>query len=81
MLESSQRGGARMAFWNKKKGQEFKRMDQIIQQHPGISPAELARQLKTSRSTILRRLPSVEEAGYLYYEDDEGGLWPFKGKK
>ena len=68
-----------MAFWQKKKN-EFERMDEVIQDNPGISPAKLAKQLKAARSTILRRLPSVEEAGYLYYEDEKGGLWPFSRK-
>ena len=65
-----------MAFWSKKI-EEFEEMDQVIQEHPGISAAELARELEVERSTILRRLPSLEEAGYLYYEDEEGRLWPF----
>ncbi len=66
-----------MAFWQKKKD-EFERMDDLIQTTPGISLAEIARQLNKARSTISRRLPGAEEAGYLYYEDDRGGLWPFK---
>lgn len=66
-----------MAFWSKKTD-EFKAMDQVIQEHPGISAAELARELEVERSTVLRRLPSLEEAGYLYYEDEEGRLWPFE---
>lgn len=66
-----------MAFW-KRKQEEFETMDQVIQEHPGISPAELARELDVERSTITRRLPSLEEAGYLYYEDDEGRIWPFE---
>jgi len=53
---------------------------QIIQQRPGMRPAELARMLGVSRSTVLRRLPSLEEAGYLLYEDRSGGLWPFSEK-
>lgn len=68
-----------MAFWQKKKD-EFEEMDDLIQTTPGISLAQIARQLDKARSTITRRLPSMEEAGYLYYEDDEGGLWPFKRK-
>lgn len=68
-----------MAFWQKKKD-EFEEMDDLIQTAPGISLAQIARQLDKARSTITRRLPSMEEAGYLYYEDDEGGLWPFKRK-
>jgi DNA-binding IclR family transcriptional regulator len=65
-----------MAFW-KRKQEEFEVMDQVIQENPGISQAELAEQLDVERSTIMRRLPSLEEAGYLYYEDEEGRLWPF----
>ena len=64
-------------FFSKKQG-EFEEMDRIIRQRPGISQAELARELGVAPSTISRRLPSVEEAGYLYSEDDQGGLWPFK---
>lgn len=69
-----------MAFWRKKQ-EEFEEMDDVIQTNPGISASGIARILRKSRSTITRRLPSVEEAGYLYYEDDEGGLWPFKRRK
>ena len=66
-----------MAFWHKK-GDEREEMDRAIRRNPGIRPAELARQLGVSRSTVQRRLPSMEEAGYLYSEDERGGLWPFR---
>ena len=69
-----------MAFWNKKQD-EYDTMDEVIQNNLGISQAELARELEVERSTISRRLPSMEEAGYLYYEDEDGGLWPFRRKK
>jgi DNA-binding IclR family transcriptional regulator len=52
-------------------------MDRIIREEPGIRPAELARRLDVARSTVIRRLPSMEEAGYRYAEDEVGGLWPF----
>ena len=68
-----------MAFWLKKKT-DFEAMYELIQAHPGIRPAELARMLGVSRSTVIRRLPSMEEAGYLLYEDRRGGLWPFYEK-
>ncbi len=68
-----------MAFWTKKQS-EYEEMYDIIRQHPGIRPGELARRLGMSRSTILRRLPSMEEAGFLLYEDRSGGLWPFQEK-
>lgn len=68
-----------MAFWRKKQD-DFEITDELIQQQPGISQAQIARQLDVQRSTVARRLPSMEEAGYLYYEDDGGGLWPFRKK-
>ena len=69
-----------MAFWESKRT-EREEMDRLIQQNPGTRPAELARQLGISRSSVQRRLPSMEEAGYLYSEDERGGLWPFKDQK
>ncbi|NOZ29926.1 MAG: winged helix-turn-helix domain-containing protein [Chloroflexi bacterium] len=68
-----------MTFWSRKQT-EFEEMYEMICQRPGIKSAELARLLGVSRSTIARRLPSLEEAGYLLYEDDRGRLWPFSGK-
>lgn len=69
-----------MAHWRNKEP-ELDRMDALIREQPGIRPADLARELGVARSTVSRRLPSLEEAGYLYAEDDEGGLWPFLSKK
>jgi DNA-binding IclR family transcriptional regulator len=65
-----------MAFWRKKR-RDMERMDRIIKENPGITAAQLARELDVARSTVTRRLPSMEEAGYLYTEDARGGLWPF----
>lgn len=69
-----------MAFWKTKRS-EYEAMDRVIQENPGISPARLARSLGVARSTVLRRLPSLEEAGYLYSEDNRGRLYPFKRVK
>jgi Mn-dependent DtxR family transcriptional regulator len=69
-----------MAFWRKKE-QEFEMVDRMVNEHPGIKPAEIAKQLEVSPSTITRRLPSLEEIGYLYSEDERGGLWPFGRRK
>jgi len=66
-----------MTFWNKKDA-EYRQMQQIIEKQPGIKPIKLAENLGVAPSTVLRRLPSLEEAGYLLYEDDRGGLWPFR---
>ncbi len=69
-----------MAFWRKNES-NFEAMDQVIQRNPGISSSELARRFDVQRSTVTRRLPSLEEAGYLYYEDERGRLWPFGRRK
>jgi len=69
-----------MVFWNTKRN-TYEEMDRIIQKNPGIKPAEVARLLGVARSTIQRRLPSLEEAGYLYSEDAKGGLHPFRRVK
>ncbi len=66
-----------MPFWSKNQA-EFVEIDRLIRQQPGIRPAQIAERLGVARSTITRRLPSLEEAGFLYSEDARGGLWPFK---
>lgn len=63
-------------FWQKK-DPSFAEMDQLIRKNPGMLPSELAKILNVPRSTIMRRLPSLEEAGYYYFEDETGRLWPF----
>jgi DNA-binding transcriptional ArsR family regulator len=73
------RGGV-MPFWNKKEA-EFEEMAEKIEEQPGISASELARQLGVPTSTVTRRLPSLDEAGILLSEDEKGGLWPFKKRK
>ncbi len=65
-----------MAFW-KKKEVDFTEMNSVIEEHPGMTAAELARILEVERSTITRRLPSMDEAGFYLYEDDDGGLYRF----
>jgi len=65
-----------MAFWQKKQP-DYEETGRIVHEQPGITPAELARELGGFRSTVIRRLPALEEAGILLAEDDEGGLWPF----
>ena len=66
-----------MAHWRKKEA-EFEHVDTLIRRNPGIRPAGIARWLGVARSTVIRRLPSLEEAGFLYSEDRRGGLWPFR---
>lgn len=59
------------------------RLEQLyrtIAQHPGRRAAEIARLLGWHRSQVTRMLPDLEEQGYLLYEDEQGRLWPFKGR-
>ena len=65
-----------MAFWRKKEP-EFDEVDRVIRQGNGVRAADIARETRTERSTVSHRLASMADAGYLYYEDDEGRLWPF----
>lgn len=67
-----------MAFWRKKANQEFREMAAQLAAQPGVTPSQLARQLGVPTSTVTRRLPSLEEAGILLYEDEQGRLWPYQ---
>lgn len=66
-----------MAFWRRKTHEEFGHMAAIIAQQPGLTAGELARALGVPTSTVTRRLPSLEEAGILLYEDEAGRLWRY----
>jgi hypothetical protein len=60
--------------------QNVERLEAIyatIEQNPGQRPGFLARLLGWNRSEISRRLPAMDEKGYLVSEDEDGGLWPF----
>lgn len=69
-----------MGFWRKKET-DFDEMYAIVEEEDGMSARELAKRIEVSPSTVTRLLPSMEEAGYLLIEDDDGRLWPFKRKK
>ena len=69
-----------MAHWHKKEP-ELDEMHNLIAQNPGITAAELAQPLGVAKSTVTRRLPSLEESGILLTEDKKGGLWPFGKQK
>lgn len=69
-----------MAFWRKKE-EEFEKMAELVEQKPGINSAEIAQELGLSKSTVLRRLPSLEEAGILLSEDNNGGLRLFSKRE
>jgi Mn-dependent DtxR family transcriptional regulator len=56
------------------------KIDAYVRSHPGSRPADIARELEISRSTVTRALPNLDDAGYLLSEDIHGGLWPFRAK-
>jgi Mn-dependent DtxR family transcriptional regulator len=58
--------------------QRLEQISDYVEQHPGIKPAEIARQLDLPRSSVARALPALDDQGYLLYEDRRGGLWPFQ---
>ena len=68
--------GEMMSHWQKNVN-EFSEMYARLQAQPGLSLRDLARELNVTPSTILRRLPGMDEAGYRLYEDDKGKLYPF----
>jgi predicted ArsR family transcriptional regulator len=66
-----------VGYWSKKET-DFAEIMQLLEQEPGQSARRLATKLGVAPSTIIRLLPSMEEAGFLLSEDTEGRLWPFK---
>lgn len=61
--------------------ERLERIYQSVEEHPGAKPGFLARLLGLERSEVTRALPALEEKGLLMYEDDRGGLWPFRKRE
>lgn len=61
--------------------ERLEKIYQSVEEHPGSKPGFLARLLGLERSEVTRALPALEEKGLLVYEDDQGGLWPFRKRK
>ena len=57
--------------------ERLQRISECVEQHPGVRPAEIAKSLDISRSSVTRALPALEDEGRLLYEDNRGRLWPF----
>ena len=69
-------------FGSKQSKQErLEQMAQVIERHPGITQAELARQMRMPRSTVKRDLPAMEKAGILLSEDLCGRLALFERRR
>ncbi len=69
-----------MGFWKRKEA-DFAEMYRIVEEQNGASARDIAQEIGVAASTVMRALPSMEEAGYLLYEDDKGRLWPFGRRK
>lgn len=52
-----------------------------VEENPGEKAGFIARLLGLHRSEVTRSLPALNNKGLLIYEDDEGGLYPFKKQK
>ena len=60
----------------------LRQMERLLRQHPeGLKQSEIARRLGLHRSTVMRDLPALEEAGTLLAEDDSGRLTFFRRRK
>ncbi|CUS04319.2 protein of unknown function [Candidatus Promineifilum breve] len=55
---------------------ELKQLDEAITAHPGRRSGTWAGLFKWSREKVNRHLTTLNEQGRLYYEDDEGRLYP-----
>ncbi len=58
--------------------ERLQQINDYVERHPGVKPAEIARELDLQRSSVARALPALNDEGYLLYEDHKGGLWPFR---
>lgn len=52
-----------------------------IEENPGRKAGFIARLLRLNRSEVTRSLPALDEKGLLIYEDEKGGLYPFRKQK
>jgi len=60
----------------------LREIEQLLKQHPeGLKQSEIARRLGLHRSTVMRDLPAMEEAGILLAEDARGRLTFFGRRK
>lgn len=66
-------------FGNKdEKRNRLQQMAALVQKAGGISQADLARKLGVARGTVNKDLAIVQdETGALFWEDEDGRLYPF----
>lgn len=58
--------------------EKLKSIYNTVKENPGKKAGLIARLLGLNRSDVTRSLPLLEDKGLLIYEDEEGGLHPFK---
>ncbi|MCZ2126149.1 MAG: hypothetical protein LC099_00050 [Anaerolineales bacterium] len=51
---------------------------QKVKENPGKKAGFIADMLGLHRSEVTRSLPALDASGFYLYEDEQGGLWPFK---
>ena len=61
--------------------EKLERIYDAVEEYPGEKAGFLARLLGWNRSDVTRSLPALEDKEMYVYEDDEGGLWPFRKRK
>lgn len=60
----------------------LQKIEELLKEHPeGLRQSEIARRLGLHRSTVMRDLPAMEEAGILLAEDKRGRLTFFGRRK
>jgi len=52
-----------------------------VSQNPGRKPGFIAHLLGINRSDVTRSLPALDKRGLFLFEDEKGGLWPFRKSK
>ena len=58
--------------------EKLERLFSAFKEYPGERPGFIARLLGWQRSAVIRALPALDNEGLLLYEDEHGGLWPFR---
>lgn len=57
---------------------EIRALDEAIESQPGHKSGFLARLFGWSREKTNRHLTTLNDEGYLYFEDENGGIHPFE---
>ena len=56
---------------------ELERLARAIEQRPGKRGGFFARLLGCTREKVSRQLATLNDQNKLYFEDDDGGIYPF----